>query len=171
MSGMKDIRIAKLTLNIGAGKNTDRLEKGVKLLKMVSGISPVKTKTTKRIAAWGIRPGLPIGCKVTVRGKRAEEIFKQLLGGVDFKLSKNNFDDHGNISFGIPEYIDIPGLDYDPEIGVIGFQVCATLERPGYRVKNRSLRTSKIGKSHRVNREDAVGFLKSRFDVVLKEEL
>ncbi len=170
MSSMKDIRIGKLVLNIGAGKDMGRLEKGVKLLKMISGRDPVKTKTNKRIAAWGIRPGLPVGCKVTIRGAKTAELLKQLLGGLDNKLSKNNFDNNGNISFGIAEYIDIPGLDYDPEIGVIGLQISIALERPGYRLMRRRLRKQSVGRHHRVNKEEAIDYMKSNFAVTLKEE-
>ncbi|HII72686.1 TPA: 50S ribosomal protein L5 [Candidatus Woesearchaeota archaeon] len=170
MVSMKDIKVGKLVLNIGAGKNTDRLEKGVKLLKMISGKPPVKTKTSKRIAAWGIRPGLPIGCKVTIRGPEAAELLKRLLGGVDNKLSLQNFDGFGNISFGVLEYIDIPGMDYDPEIGVIGFQVSVTLERPGYRVMRRRLLKRPVSRHHRISKEEAVSFLKENFNLMLKEE-
>ena len=86
------------------------------------------------------------------------------------KLSKNNFDDNGNISFGIPEYIDIPGIEYDPEIGVIGLQVSIALMRPGYRVKTRRLNKAKIGKNHRINKEEAIDFMKKEFAILLKEE-
>lgn len=170
MSGLKNIKIGKVVLNIGAGKDAGRLEKGLKLLKMISGKDAVKTITQKRIAGWGLRPGLPVGCKVTVRGDDAVELVKQLLGGVDRLLSKNHFDSNGNISFGIPEYIDIPGLNYDPEIGVIGLQVSITLERPGFRVARRKLKKSRIGESHRISKVDAIAFMKDNFGVKLKEE-
>ena len=61
MNKMREIRIEKITLNIGAGKDVGKLEKGVKLLKNITGINPVKTVTQKRIPTWGLRPGLPIG--------------------------------------------------------------------------------------------------------------
>ena len=75
---MKEIKVAKLTLNIGAGKNEDLLKKGLILLKKLSPLVPVKTFTQKRIPGWGLRPGLAIGCKVTVR-KNPEELLKRLL--------------------------------------------------------------------------------------------
>lgn len=170
MSELKNIKIGKVVLNIGAGKDTGRLEKGTKLLKMIAGKDAVKTITQKRIAAWGIRPGLPVGCKVTIRGEKAVEIVKQLLGGVDQLLSKNHFDNNGNISFGIPEYIDIPGLSYDPDIGVIGLQASIALERPGFRVTRRKLNKSKVGLTHRISKIDAITFMKDQFGVKLKEE-
>ena len=70
MGAMKDIRIEKVTLNIGAGKDQAKLEKGMKLIKNITGLSPVKTHSKKRIPEWGIRPGLPIGCKITLRNKK-----------------------------------------------------------------------------------------------------
>ena len=54
-NSMRQLRVAKVTLNIGAGKSTEKLEKGLKLLKAVTGIPPVKTFTNKRIPSWGLR--------------------------------------------------------------------------------------------------------------------
>src|SRR3989338_9288106 len=121
---MKKIRIEKLTLNIGAGKDQTLLEKGVKLLKNITGMTPIKTVTNKRIPTWGLRPGLPIGCKVTLRGKKAEELLKRLLESKANKIMESQFDNYGNIAFGIQEYVDVPGAKYDPEIGIIGFEAC-----------------------------------------------
>jgi len=169
MNKSRDIKVAKLTLNIGAGKSTDKLEKGLKLLSMLTDNNPVKTKAKKRIAGWGIRPGLPIGCKVTVRGPKAAELLKQLLGALDNKLKEKQFDNEGNIAFGIREYIDIPGVEYDPEIGVLGLQVCATLERQGFRIKKRRLKTRKLGLKHRISKEEAMEYMKSNFAVEFEE--
>jgi large subunit ribosomal protein L5 len=170
MTGLRDIRVAKVTLNIGAGKSTDKLDKGLKLLEMLTKAKPVKTLSKKRIAGWGIRQGLPIGCKVTVRGAQASELLKQLLGALDNKLKEKQFDDEGNLSFGIREYIDIPGIEYDPEIGVLGLQVCASLERPGFRIKRRRLLKKKVGTNHRVNKQDAMEFMKSQFNAIFGED-
>ena len=74
MNPMQVPRIEKITLNVGAGKDQARLEKGVALLKMITGIDPVKTVTAKRIPGWGLRPGLPIGCKLTLRKQKTGEI-------------------------------------------------------------------------------------------------
>jgi len=167
---MKDIRIEKLTLNIGVGKNTDLLKKGTKLLKNLTGLEPVKTVTTKRIPTWGLRPGLPIGCKITLRKAEAAELLKRLLDAKSNQLKPTSFDTRGNVSFGIHEYIDIPGIQYDPEIGIIGLQVCLTLERPGFRIKRRRLGKTKIGNSHQIKKEDAIEYMKTKFNVVISEE-
>ena len=75
---MRKIMIAKLTLNVGAGKDEDKLKKGLLLLQKLAPIKPVKTVTQKRIPTWSLRPGLAIGAKVTVR-KNPEELLKRLL--------------------------------------------------------------------------------------------
>jgi large subunit ribosomal protein L5 len=166
---MKQIRVEKLTLNIGAGKDTALLNKGVKLLQELTGIPPVKTVTNKRIPGWGLRPGLPIGAKITIRGKEALEFIPRLLAAKELKLAERNYDDSGNISFGIPEYIDIEGAKYNPEIGIIGLQACITLTRPGYRVKKRRMRASSLAKQHVITKEEAMTFMAEHFKVQVGE--
>ena len=156
----RNVKIAKITLNIGAGKNEDLLKKGLKLLTMLSPVKPVKTFTKKRIPGWGLRPGLSIGGKVTIR-KGAEELLKRLLVAKSNTLSIKNFDNNGNFSFGIPEYIDIEGLKYDPDLKIIGLEVAVTLERPGFRVKKRKISQQKIGKKHLIGTEEAIEFVKN----------
>ena len=156
---MRKIRIAKVTLNIGAGKNEDHLKKGLKLLEKLAPSAPVKTITSKRIPGWGLRPGLAIGCKVTVR-KNAEALLKRLLAAKGMILSPQNFDNQGNFSFGIPEYIDIAGLEYDPDLKILGLEAAVTLERPGFRIKRRKVKTKSIGKSHRLKQDDAIVFVR-----------
>lgn len=163
---MRNIRVQKLTLNIGTGKDQAALEKAQKLLNVISGVSSVRTVTQKRIAAWGLRPGLPIGVKVTLRKDKALEIIPRLLYAKDNKLADNNFDDNGNVSFGIKEYIDIRDAKYDPEIGSMGLQCSITLERPGTRIKNRKMLKRVIPKHHRVSKEDAMEFMKKNFKAI-----
>lgn len=169
-SKMKNIRIEKVTLNIGAGKEQAVLEKGMILLKNITGVSPVKTVTQKRIAGWGLRPGLPIGCKITLRKAKAKELLSRLLAAHNNLLSKTNFDGHGNISFGIHEYIDIPNVKYDHKIGILGLQVSLTLNRPGFRIKKRKIMKRKIPRKHRINKEEAIEFMKNNFSISIKEE-
>ena len=170
MNVMKTIRIEKLTLNIGAGKDQGLLEKAAILIERITGIKPVKTKTQKRIPGWGLRPGLPIGVKLTLRGKKAEELIPKLLAAKENKLKPTNFDQAGNVSFGIPEYIDIEGAEYDPKIGIIGLQACITLSRPGYRVKRRRVRNTKPGKKHIITPEEAQAFMTEKFKTTFEVE-
>jgi len=168
---MREIKISKLTINIGAGKDQANLKKAISVVNSITGKEPVKTITQKRIAAWGIRPGLPIGCKLTLRKNQIPELLKRLLSARDNILSEKCFDDFGNISFGIKEHIDIPGTNYDPKIGILGLQASITLKRPGFRVKDRRLKKSKVGHNHIIIRQEAINFMKKNYNVQIKEEI
>jgi len=80
-------------------------------------------------------------------------------------LKESNFDKQGNLSFGVHEYIDFPGVKYDPSIPMFGFDVCVSLTRKGKRVTLRKLRPAKIGKKHRIAKDEAIEFVKSTFGV------
>ena len=170
MHNMKNIKVEKVTLNIGAGKDQSRLEKGIMLLKAISNTTPIKTITSKRIQEWGLRPGLPIGCKLTLRKANIIKILPRLLEAVENKLMERQFDQNGNIAFGIHEYIEIPGVKYDPKIGILGFEVAVSLIRPGYRVSKRKIRQRSIGKRHEITAEDSLKWAQENFGVKLKEE-
>lgn len=167
---MRNITVQKLTLNIGAGKDQVALEKAQKLLNTISGVTSVRTVTQKRIAAWGLRPGLPIGVKVTLRKQKALELIPRLLYAKDNKLALNNFDDNGNVSFGMKEYTDIKDARYDPEIGSMGLQCSITLGRPGSRIKIRKLLKRAVPIRHRVSKADAIKFMKENFGAILASE-
>ncbi len=169
MNSMRQISVEKVTLNIGAGKDQAKLEKGMKLINSISGYKPVKTFTKKRIQEWGLRPGLPIGCKLTLRKKNALELLKRLFEAKDNTLQASNLDNEGNISFGINEYIDVPGVRYDPDIGIMGFQVCITLRRNGFRIKRRVMKRRTIPKKHRIKKDDAINFMKNTFNLKIGE--
>ena len=169
MNKMREIRIEKITLNIGVGESGDKLEKAVLLLKEISGAKPVKTKTMRRIPSWNIRPKLAIGAKVTLRGEKAVELLKKLFKSVHDKIAIKKFDENGNLSFGIKEYLNIPGVEYQPEVGIIGLEVAVTLERPGFRVKRR-LNKNKVGKKHRITKEQSMDFIKNMFNIKITEK-
>ncbi|MCH8067282.1 MAG: 50S ribosomal protein L5 [Nanoarchaeota archaeon] len=169
MNLMRQISIEKVTLNIGAGKDQTKLEKGLKLIKSIADHTPVKTFTKKRIQEWGLRPGLPIGCKLTLRKKKALDLLKRLLEAKDNTLQISNLDNEGNISFGISEYIDIPGVNYDPDIGIMGLQVCITLKRKGFRIRRRILKRQVIPRKHRIKKEEAIDFMKNTFNLKVGE--
>ncbi|NJL44226.1 MAG: hypothetical protein HC945_02860 [Nitrosarchaeum sp.] len=105
-----------------------------------------------------------------MRGKSAEEMATRLIAAKDGRLKLTSFDGSGNVSFGIPEFIDIPGAKYDPEIGILGLEASVTLERPGYRVKKRRIRPGRVSRRHVVSREDAVAFMRQRFGVKVGED-
>ena len=162
---MREIRIEKITLNIGCGTKTS-LDTAQVVLKNVSGGKVVVTKTKKR-STFNVPKNKAIGCKITIR-KNTDSFLKRLLEAKENKLRMSNFDNTGNFAFGIREYIDVPGMEYDPKLGVLGFDVCVTLERPGYRIKRKML-SSRLGKDHTIKKEDAVEFAKQKFGVNIEE--
>lgn len=165
MNPMQNIRIEKITLNIGCGESGEKLEKAKKLLEVLTNKKIVITTTHKR-TTFGMAEGRPIGCKVTLRGKNAEEFLKKALDAVDFKLSKNVFDRQGSFSFGVKEHISLPGVRYDPDIGIFGMDVCVSLERPGFRVKRKKV-SHKIGKKHLIKPEEAMDWVVKNYKVEL----
>lgn len=169
MNPMQKIMVEKLTLNIGTGGPGVELEKALKLLEKMAGKKPVETKTNKRIPTWGLRPGLSIGAKVTLRGQEAVALLKRLFRAINNAVPKSKFDKEGNFAFGIPEYIDVPDVTYDASLGVIGFEAAITLQRPGFRIKNRKIMRKKIPKKHRITKYEAIEFVKKEFGVDVEE--
>lgn len=169
---MKEPVIQKVTLNIGVGQGGEKLEKAVTLLNRITGERVVKTKTMKRIPAFGVRPKLLLGAKVNVRGPPALELLERALEAVDRQLKESNFDQVGNLSFGVRDYSDLPGMKYDPQIGVFGMDVCVTIGRRGYRVKKRQRKQAKVGSSHILTKVESIKFMKDKFkaQVVGKRE-
>ena len=165
---MRKIRVSKITINFGAGSDRVKLEKGQKLLKMIFGIEPVKTASRKRIQNWGLRPGLIVGLMITFRCKKAEEWLNKLLEAKNRTLKASSFDQEGNFSFGIPEYIDVPDVKYNSSLGVLGFEVAVSLERSGYRVKRRRIKPSNIPRHHRISKDDAIDFVKSEYNIQIE---
>lgn len=158
-------KIEKVVVNISVGKPGEPLEKATKVLKDLTGQTPCKRKAKKSIRDFGIRRGEPMACIVTLRKEKALEFLKKVLPVIDNKLSKGSFDQYGNVSFGIKEHIEIRGVKYDPEIGIFGMDVCISLSRPGYRVKNRRRKKAKIGSKHILKPEEAMVFVKDSLGV------
>ncbi len=161
---MRQIRVEKIVLNVGCG-TTKNIEHARTVLETISGSKCVITKT-KRRNTFNVPKNKPIGCKVTIR-KNVNEFLKKMLTAKEDMLKAENFDSTGNFAFGVKEYIDIPGMEYDPKIGIIGFDVCVSLERPGYSVKKRRI-PSKVGKRHLIKKEEAMAFAKEKFGVVIE---
>lgn len=166
---MRKIRLEKLTLNIGSGEAGPGLEKAKALLEKLTQRKAVTTITHKR-STFGVTKGRPIGAKVTLRGEAAMELLKNLLQAVDNRIKPSQFDRNGNFSFGIQEYIHIPGFKYDPDIGILGMDVCITLMRPGFRVSRKRIRPGRIAKSHRITPEEAQAWVKKEFQANITEE-
>ena len=141
------------------------MEKARKLLEMLSGkqVKIVKAGPKRRIPAFGVKPGLELGVVVTLRRKEAEEILRRLLGAIDNQISEDQITEN-SFSFGIKEYIEIPGVEYKREIGIRGLNVTASFIRPGIRIKRKKLKVGKIPKKQYVTAEEISQFMESRFN-------
>ncbi|RAP54531.1 MAG: 50S ribosomal protein L5, partial [Methanosphaera sp. rholeuAM130] len=95
-------------------------------------------------------------------------IISMVLNGLENRIKASQFDKEGNVSFGIREHIDIPGVRYDPDIGIFGMDVSVTFEKPGHRIKDRRLRPKKIPKHQRVTPEEAMELMKEKFQVTIE---
>lgn len=156
---MREIKIEKIVLNIGAtGEN---LEKGVKLLKLLTGKKPAKRKSKKRIPSLDVRPGLEVGAVVTLR-KNIDEVLKRMLNTNDNTLNKKQISEN-NFSFGIKEYIEIPGIEYQRDIGIMGFDVTVVFQRMGRRVKLKKMKRGKIPKKQIITKEEIIKFMEDNF--------
>ncbi len=161
---MKELKIEKVTLNIGAGDDKQRVEKAVKLLEMLTEKKAVITNSKKR-STFGVPKGKPLGAMVTLRKKDAEEFLKKAFVAREGKIPKSNIDSSGNFSFGIKEYIDLPSVRYSHDIGMSGFDISVTLERRGFRIKRRRIRKTKIPVKQKISKEETAEWLKTKFGV------
>ncbi len=164
-AGSRNVRIAKVVLNIGVGRSGEAIERARRVIEELVKQKASSRKAKKSIRDFGVHKGEPIGMMVTIRGKRAPEVLRLLLQGRENKIPSSAFDSYGNCSFGIKEHIEIPGVRYTPEIGIFGLNVSAVLERPGFRVSRRNRAAAKVGRSHRVGREEAMEYFKQNFNV------
>lgn len=172
MSGenpMRELMLEKVTVNIGVGEAGDRLVKAKKILEQVTSQKPVITRAKKTNRDLGVRPGMEIGCKVTIRGPAAEEFLKRAFWTRSNKIAEYSFDKEGNFSFGVADYTDFEGVKYDPEIGIFGMDVTVTLKRPGKRISQRRILQSRIPKHHRISQEEGREFVRSKFSVEVVE--
>jgi len=162
---MRKMRIEKVVVNIGVGKSGEPLQRASMVLEELFGQKPSVRRARKTIRDFGVRKGEPIGVVVTLRGERAVEALKKLLQAKGNTLPASSFDENGSVSFGIKEHIDIPGVKYKPELGIFGMDVSVFITRPGYRVMYRRRAPSKVGRKHRVKKEEAIEFMRSNFGV------
>lgn len=162
---MRIIGVQKAVVNIGVGESGERLVKAEKVIEMLTKRKPIRTVSTTTNRDLGIRKGQPIGCKVTLRGAEAEDFIKRAFWVKENRIADYSFDREGNFSFGISDYTDFEGMKYEPEIGIIGLDLCVTLARPGRRIALRKIGRRKIPKNQRVTREEGMEFMKNKFKV------
>ncbi|MEW5791220.1 MAG: 50S ribosomal protein L5 [Pseudomonadota bacterium] len=128
-------RLEKITLNMGVGEalgDKKVLDAAVNDMRAIAGQQPVITKARKSVAAFKIREGYPIGCKVTLRRARMYEFLDRLVNIAiprirDFRgLSPKSFDGRGNFSFGVKEQIIFTEIDYDKIDQLRGMDIIVT---------------------------------------------
>ncbi|OWT33679.1 50S ribosomal protein L5 [Methanobrevibacter sp. 87.7] len=165
MNPMNEVVISKATINIGVGEAGEKLSRAINLLEDMFGQKPVKTFSKVTNPEFGIRKRQPIACKVTLRGEKADYAIKTVLSGISNNIKSTQFDDIGNLSFGIAEHIDIPGIKYDPEVGIFGMNVSVTFEKPGYRISKRKIQNKRVPKRHRISKEETMKYMVDHFNV------
>ena len=163
---MRALRVEKVTVNIGVGEAGEKLVKAQKVLEMVTKQKSVQTMSKTVNRDLGIRVGMPLGCKVTLRGDVAEDFLKQALSIRENKIYSYSFDKEGNMSFGISDYTDFDGMKYDPEIGIFGMDVNVVIRRRGgCRVERRALLSRRLPKEHRIQRDEAIQYMTKKFNL------
>lgn len=156
---MKDILLEKVVVNLCVGESGERHQKATNVLEELTGQSPTVTYAKKTVKNFDIRKHEAIGAKVTLRGEKAMDFLKRALTVREHVLNKKQVG-HGEFAFGVEEHIDLPGVSYDPDVGMYGMDVIVILKRRGYRVAKRRIGKSSVGTNHRVTREETLEFLK-----------
>ena len=131
-SVMQAPKLDKIVINMGVGDamaNSKALDAAVEDLTQICGQKPIITKARKSIAAFKLREGAAIGCKVTLRGERMYQFFDKLVSIAlprvrDFRgLSKNSFDGRGNYTLGVKEQLIFPEINYDKVFKIRGMDI------------------------------------------------
>ena len=125
-------KIEKIVINMGLGEakdNSKAIDNAVNDMTIISGQKPIVTKARKSIANFKLREGMPIGCKVTLRGEKMYEFVDRLVNLAlprvrDFRgVNPNSFDGRGNYALGIKEQLIFPEIEYDKVDKVRGMDV------------------------------------------------
>ncbi|MCK5177830.1 MAG: 50S ribosomal protein L5 [Candidatus Aenigmarchaeota archaeon] len=164
---MRAIKLEKVVFNLGLKESGEVVERVYKLAEKLTDSKPVRTKSTRKARTFRLRKGLDIGIKVTLRDEKAKKFLKKALTGVENKLKKSCFDNNGNVSFGIKEHLDIPGEEFDPTIGIFGFNINTTLTRGGFRIRRRKVKAKSIPTSIRIKQDESIDFFKKNYNVSL----
>jgi large subunit ribosomal protein L5 len=125
-------RLSHIVINVGMGEaiqNIKLLDAAMREIAAITGQRPVITRAKKSIASFKVRKGMPVGCKVTLRGERMYEFLDKFISLAlprirDFKgVSPRSFDGKGNFAFGVKEQVIFPEIDYDKTESIYGMDV------------------------------------------------
>ncbi len=163
LNRMQRPRIEKVVLNISVGQSGDPLQRAMRILKDLTGQTPSQRLAKQSIRDWGIHRREPIACLVTLRDEAAITFIKQAFDAIGHRLPGSSFDSNGNFAFGISKHIDLPGVRYDPDLGIIGMDVSVAMGKPGYRVKRRRLAKARVGAKQKLTRDEAIEYVRDTF--------
>jgi len=169
MNAMLEPHIDKVVVHVGVGESGQRLVNAETIMKAIINQQPVRSMAKKTLPTFNIKKKEPIGAKLTLRGKAAEDFLLLALKAAGNSLRKSQFDQQGNFSFGIEEHTDFPGMRYDPEIGIFGMDISVALKRAGYRIARRRIAKKKLPVRQRLSQDDTVEFVKKKFGVEVLE--
>jgi len=125
-------RLQKTIINIGLGsatKDSKIMDEAVKVLAAISGQKPIITRAKKSISNFGVRKGMPVGCKVTLRGDRMYEFLDKFINIAiarirDFRgIPSDSFDGRGNYTVGVKEQLIFPEIDFDQVTNTLGMNI------------------------------------------------
>jgi large subunit ribosomal protein L5 len=153
---MRNPKLEKVVLNCGG--TAEKLEKALKLLKILTNRKIREVVSQKRIPTFGVRPGLKTGAMVTIRGNEKEALLKRLFGAVNNKIKQKQIQNN-HFSFGIEEYLEIPDMEYQRDIGILGLDVTAVFSRAGKRVNLKKIKKGKTPKKQDVTKEEIIEYL------------
>jgi len=164
---MQEIEIEKMVLHCGGTE--DKLEKSIKLLEMITGSNKIYTiKSTRRIPTFGISPGKKSGAKITLRDKeRIHELLERFFVAIENTIQRKQITTN-QFCFGIAEYIEIPGLEYNRDIGITGFEVMLVFKRKGKSVKLRKIKKGKYPKRQDVTKEEIEDYMEDKFELEIE---
>lgn len=169
-NSMRKIKINKVVINIGTGSDEQMQSNARRLIEIITGRKPANELSRTRNPAFKIAKGQKIGAFVTIRGEDARKLITKLFEAVDNKIKYESITEN-SLSFGIPEYIDISGVKYDPKVGMLGMNVNVSFMRSGGRISKRKIKQSKVHKEHRVvTKDQIVDYIKNEFNVRQAEQ-
>merc|ERR1711988_724295 len=164
---MRAVICDKLIINIAVGESGDRLTKAVRVLQQPSDQTPVENVARYTVRTFGIRRNEKIATHVTVRGKKAMDLFEKGLKITDYEISAKHFSDSGNFGFGVNEHIDL-GLKYDPSTGIYGMDFYVVLRRAGFRTSKKKYKKVRLGVQHLVTKTDAMEWVRQKFNAEIR---